>query len=83
VERHLIDGDLAAVKSPIETPSSRRMSSWTLMWWEEFDAYGQQFFSLIIPKQINLIRTAAWHSETETETGYLTPGDTQVRIAEG
>nr|GFC02731.1 RNA polymerase II largest subunit [Tanacetum cinerariifolium] len=42
---------------------------------------GKQFFSLIIPKQINLIRTAAWHSETET--GYLTPGDTQVRIAEG
>nr|GEW85148.1 hypothetical protein [Tanacetum cinerariifolium] len=32
-------------------------------------------------EKINLIRTAAWHSETET--GYLTPGDTQVRIAEG
>nr|GEW08390.1 ribonuclease H-like domain, reverse transcriptase, RNA-dependent DNA polymerase [Tanacetum cinerariifolium] len=38
-----------------------------LMWWEDFVAYGQQFFSLTIPKQINLIRTAAWHSE-ETET---------------
>ncbi|GJU06066.1 RNA polymerase II largest subunit [Tanacetum coccineum] len=42
---------------------------------------GKQVFSLIIPKQINLIRTAAWHSESET--GYLTPGDTQVRIEKG
>ncbi|GJU14127.1 DNA-directed RNA polymerase II subunit 1 [Tanacetum coccineum] len=60
-----------------------------LMWWEDFDGKvptptilkprllwtGKQVFSLIIPKQINLIRTAAWHSESET--GYLTPGDTQ------
>ncbi|GKF55591.1 RNA polymerase II largest subunit, partial [Tanacetum coccineum] len=28
-----------------------------------------------------LTRTAAWHSKSETE--YLTPGDTQVRIEEG
>ncbi|GJT03174.1 RNA polymerase II largest subunit [Tanacetum coccineum] len=66
-----------------------------LMWWEDFDRKvptpailkprplwtGKQVFSLIIPKQINLIRTAAWHSETET--GYLMPGDTQVRIEKG
>ncbi|GKC40857.1 DNA-directed RNA polymerase II subunit 1, partial [Tanacetum coccineum] len=66
-----------------------------LMWWEDFDGKvptptilkprllwtGKQVFSLIIPKQINLIRTAAWHSESET--GYLTPGDTQVRIEKG
>ena len=35
----------------------------------------------IVPKQINLIRTIAWHSETET--GHMTPGDTQVRIEKG
>ncbi|KAK9050837.1 hypothetical protein SSX86_030193 [Deinandra increscens subsp. villosa] len=66
-----------------------------LMWWEDFDGKvptpailkprplwtGKQVFNLIIPKQINLIRTAAWHSETET--GHLTPGDTQVRIEKG
>ncbi|GKA72757.1 DNA-directed RNA polymerase II subunit 1 [Tanacetum coccineum] len=66
-----------------------------LMRWEEFDGKvptptilkprplwtGKQVFSLIIPRQINLIRTAAWHSESET--GYLTPGDTQVRIEKG
>ena len=66
-----------------------------LMWWEDFDGKvptpailkprplwtGKQVFGLIIPKQINLIRTAAWH--LETETGYLTPGDTQVRIEKG
>ncbi|KAI7750930.1 hypothetical protein M8C21_003095 [Ambrosia artemisiifolia] len=66
-----------------------------LMWWEDFDGKvptptilkprplwtGKQVFNLIIPKQINLIRTSAWHSETET--GHLTPGDTQVRIEKG
>lgn len=66
-----------------------------LMWWEDFDGKvptptilkprplwtGKQVFNLIIPKQINLIRTAAWHSETET--GHMTPGDTQVRIEKG
>lgn len=66
-----------------------------LMWWEDFDGKvptptilkprplwtGKQVFNLIIPKQINLIRTAAWHSETES--GHLTPGDTQVRIEKG
>nr|GEY79323.1 DNA-directed RNA polymerase II subunit 1 [Tanacetum cinerariifolium] len=34
-----------------------------------------------IIEKINLIRIAAWHSETKT--GYLTPGDTQVRIEKG
>ena len=66
-----------------------------LMWWEDFDGKvpapailkprplwtGKQVFNLIISKQINLLRTSAWHSETET--GYITPGDTQVRIEKG
>lgn len=66
-----------------------------LMWWEDFDGKipapailkpgpywtGKQVFNLIIPKQINLIRTSAWHSESET--GSITPGDTQVRIERG
>ncbi|KAK4764009.1 hypothetical protein SAY87_013447 [Trapa incisa] len=66
-----------------------------LMWWEDFDGYvpppailkprplwtGKQVFNLIIPKQINLMRTSAWHSELET--GFITPGDTQVRIEKG
>ncbi|KAL5713952.1 DNA-directed RNA polymerase [Ranunculus cassubicifolius] len=66
-----------------------------LMWWEDFDGKipapailkprplwtGKQVFNLIIPKQINLLRTSAWHSETET--GFITPGDTQVRIEKG
>ncbi|KAK9271224.1 hypothetical protein L1049_026814 [Liquidambar formosana] len=66
-----------------------------LMWWEDFDGKipapailkprplwtGKQVFNLIIPKQINLIRTSAWHSESET--GFITPGDTQVRIERG
>jgi len=66
-----------------------------LMWWEDFDGKipapailkpgpywtGKQVFNLIIPKQINLIRTSAWHSEAET--GSITPGDTQVRIERG
>ncbi|RVW51612.1 DNA-directed RNA polymerase II subunit 1 [Vitis vinifera] len=63
-----------------------------LMWWEDFDGkipapailkprplwIRKQVFNLIIPKQINLLRYSAWHSECET--GFLTPGDTQVRI---
>ncbi|GJN12411.1 hypothetical protein PR202_ga30686 [Eleusine coracana subsp. coracana] len=67
----------------------------TLMWWEDFDGKvpapailkprpiwtGKQVFNLIIPKQINLIRFSAWHSETET--GFITPGDTVVRIEKG
>ncbi|XVE87489.1 hypothetical protein DITRI_Ditri18aG0121500 [Diplodiscus trichospermus] len=66
-----------------------------LMWWEDFDGKvpapailkprplwtGKQVFNLIIPKQINLLRTSAWHSETES--GFITPGDTQVRIEKG
>ncbi|KAI8012893.1 DNA-directed RNA polymerase II subunit 1 [Camellia lanceoleosa] len=66
-----------------------------LMWWEDFDGKipqpailkprplwtGKQVFNLIIPKQINLLRTSAWHAETET--GPITPGDTQVRIEKG
>ncbi|KAL4361846.1 hypothetical protein GQ457_04G021960 [Hibiscus cannabinus] len=66
-----------------------------LMWWEDFDGKvpapailkprplwtGKQVFNLIIPKQINLLRTSAWHSESET--GHITPGDTQVRIEKG
>ncbi|THU63645.1 hypothetical protein C4D60_Mb01t18000 [Musa balbisiana] len=66
-----------------------------LMWWEDFDGKvpapailkprplwtGKQVFNLIIPKQINLIRFSAWHSESET--GFITPGDTLVRIEKG
>ncbi|XP_021908335.1 DNA-directed RNA polymerase II subunit 1 [Carica papaya] len=66
-----------------------------LMWWEDFDGKipapailkprplwtGKQVFNLIIPKQINLIRYSAWHSDQET--GFITPGDTQVRIEKG
>ncbi|KAJ9703826.1 hypothetical protein PVL29_005200 [Vitis rotundifolia] len=66
-----------------------------LMWWKDFDGKipapailkprplwtGKQVFNLIIPKQINLLRYSAWHSECET--GFLTPGDTQVRIERG
>jgi len=66
-----------------------------LMWWEDFDGKipaptiykprpiwtGKQVFNLIIPKQINLIRTSAWHSESES--GIITPGDTLVRIEKG
>nr|CAD1830564.1 unnamed protein product [Ananas comosus var. bracteatus] len=66
-----------------------------LMWWEDFDGKipapailkprplwtGKQVFNLIIPKQINLIRTSAWH--LESETGFITPGDTLVRIEKG
>ncbi|KAL6222224.1 hypothetical protein ACLB2K_005616 [Fragaria x ananassa] len=66
-----------------------------LMWWEDFDGKvpapailkprplwtGKQVFNLIIPKQINLQRTSAWHSESET--GNITPGDTHVRIEKG
>ncbi|OVA08877.1 RNA polymerase [Macleaya cordata] len=66
-----------------------------LMWWEDFDGKipapailkprplwtGKQVFNLLIPKQINLLRTSAWHSESET--GFITPGDTQVRIERG
>nr|CAA36735.1 DNA-directed RNA polymerase [Arabidopsis thaliana] len=67
----------------------------TLMWWEDFDGKvpapailkprplwtGKQVFNLIIPKQINLLRYSAWHADTET--GFITPGDTQVRIERG
>ncbi|KAL3734156.1 hypothetical protein ACJRO7_023493 [Eucalyptus globulus] len=66
-----------------------------LMWWEDFDGKvptpailkprplwtGKQVFNLIIPKQINLLRNSAWHSESEP--GFITPGDTQVRIEKG
>uniref|UniRef100_A0A6N2NI13 DNA-directed RNA polymerase subunit n=1 Tax=Salix viminalis TaxID=40686 RepID=A0A6N2NI13_SALVM len=66
-----------------------------LMWWEDFDGKvpaptivkprplwtGKQVFNLIIPKQINLIRTSAWH--TDSERGMITPGDTLVRIEKG
>lgn len=66
-----------------------------LMWWEDFDGKipqptilkprplwtGKQVFNLIIPKQINLTRIAAWHADTER--GPITPGDTQVRIEKG
>lgn len=66
-----------------------------LMWWEDFDGKvpapailkprplwtGKQVFNLIIPKQINLQRTSAWHSEAES--GNITPGDTFVRIEKG
>ncbi|KAL5727166.1 DNA-directed RNA polymerase [Ranunculus cassubicifolius] len=66
-----------------------------LMWWEDFDGKipapailkpkplwtGKQVFNLIIPKEINLMRTSSWHSDSET--GFLTPGDTQVRIERG
>ena len=47
------------------------MSHWT----------GKQVFNLIIPKQINLLRYSAWHNDSEK--GYITPGDTQVRIEKG
>jgi DNA-directed RNA polymerase II subunit RPB1 len=66
-----------------------------LMWWEDFDGKipiptilkprplwtGKQIFSLIIPKQINLMRQAFWHPDTET--GDISPGDTVVRIEKG
>ncbi|KAK3224411.1 hypothetical protein Dsin_011436 [Dipteronia sinensis] len=66
-----------------------------LMWWEDFDGKvpqpailkprplwtGKQVFNLIIPKQINLMRTAAWHSEADK--GLLTVGDTLIRIEKG
>uniref|UniRef100_A0A0E0KYK6 DNA-directed RNA polymerase subunit n=1 Tax=Oryza punctata TaxID=4537 RepID=A0A0E0KYK6_ORYPU len=66
-----------------------------LMWWEDFDGKvpapailkprpiwtGKQVFNLIIPKQINLIRFSSWHSEAAT--GFITPGDTMVRIEKG
>ena len=66
-----------------------------LMWWEDFDGKvptaailkpkpiwtGKQVFNLIIPKLINLIRFSAWHAETEC--GYITLGDTMVRIEKG
>ncbi|KAK4368173.1 hypothetical protein RND71_011965 [Anisodus tanguticus] len=66
-----------------------------LMWWEDFDGKvpapailkprplwtGKQVFNLIIPKQINLLRYSAWHNDSEK--GYITPGDTQVRIEKG
>ncbi|EMS51654.1 DNA-directed RNA polymerase II subunit RPB1 [Triticum urartu] len=66
-----------------------------LMWWEDFDGKvpapailkprpiwtGKQVFNLIIPKLINLISFSAWHAETEC--GFITPGDTMVRIEKG
>eukprot|EP00253_Pinus_taeda_P007579 PITA_07579 len=66
-----------------------------LMWWEDFDGKipvptilkprpiwtGKQVFNLIIPKQINLIRHASWHLDSESEL--TTPGDTVVRIEKG
>ncbi|XP_074308455.1 DNA-directed RNA polymerase II subunit RPB1-like isoform X1 [Silene latifolia] len=66
-----------------------------LMWWEDLGVNipqpailkprpiwtGKQVLNLIIPKQINLVRFAAWHQETEK--GFLTPGDTRVLIEKG
>ncbi|KAI4976128.1 hypothetical protein ZWY2020_049735 [Hordeum vulgare] len=66
-----------------------------LMWWEDFDGMvpapailkprpiwtGKQVFNLIIPKLISLIGFSAWHAETEC--GFVTPGDTVVRIEKG
>lgn len=66
-----------------------------LMWWEDFDGKipapailkprplwtGKQVFNLIIPKQINLQRNAAWHQDDEK--GPITPGDTVVRVEKG
>lgn len=66
-----------------------------LMWWEDFDGKipqpailkprplwtGKQVFNLIIPKQINLMKAAAWHSDLDK--GLLTVGDTLVRIEKG
>eukprot|EP00897_Mesotaenium_endlicherianum_P002261 jgi/Mesen1/2062/ME000150S01157 len=66
-----------------------------LMWWEDFDGKmpiptilkprplwtGKQVFSLFIPRAVNLIRFAAWHPDTES--GEMSPGDTQVRIEQG
>ncbi|XP_057856467.2 DNA-directed RNA polymerase II subunit RPB1 [Cryptomeria japonica] len=66
-----------------------------LLWWEDFDGKvpspvilkprslwtGKQVFNLIIPRQINLIRYSSWHSESES--GFITPGDTCVRIEKG
>lgn len=66
-----------------------------LMWWDDFEGdiawpavikprplwTGKQVFNLIIPEQINLVRYSAWHQETEV--GFMTPGDTQVRIEKG
>ncbi|CAH9094797.1 unnamed protein product [Cuscuta epithymum] len=66
-----------------------------LMWWGDFDGKvpapailkprplwtGKQVFNLIIPKAINLIRYSSWH--LDTEKGFITPRDTQVRIEKG
>ncbi|CAL9110471.1 unnamed protein product, partial [Musa textilis] len=66
-----------------------------LMWWEDFDGKipapailkprplwtGKQVLSLVIPKQINLMKFSGWHAESET--GFITPGDTVVRIEKG
>ncbi|MQM10300.1 hypothetical protein Taro_043192 [Colocasia esculenta] len=66
-----------------------------LMWWEDFEGKvpapailkprplwtGKQVFNLIIPKQVNLIRQSAWHDEEEK--GFITPGDTLVRMERG
>ena len=66
-----------------------------LMWWEDFDGKilmpailkpkllwtGKQVFNLIIPRQINLVRFSACHSELEI--GFNTLGDTIVRIEKG
>ncbi|WVZ87666.1 hypothetical protein U9M48_034272 [Paspalum notatum var. saurae] len=66
-----------------------------LMWWQDFDGNiparailkpkpiwtGKQVFNLIIPKQINFIRSSAWHYEEEN--GFITPSDTTVRIEKG
>lgn len=66
-----------------------------LMWWEDFDGKipaptilkprplwtGKQIFSLIIPKQINLVRPAAWHDDTDSAD--FSVGDTMVRIEKG
>ncbi|KAJ7526580.1 hypothetical protein O6H91_16G013300 [Diphasiastrum complanatum] len=66
-----------------------------LMWWEDFEGKvptptilkprplwtGKQIFSLIIPKQVNLIRQAMWHNDSEPAD--ISPGDTVVRIEKG
>lgn len=66
-----------------------------LMWWEDFDGKlpqptilkprplwtGKQVVSLIIPKQINLVRMAA--SQLDSDNGILTAGDNRVLIEKG
>ncbi|PHT99153.1 Protein HUA ENHANCER 2 [Capsicum chinense] len=66
-----------------------------LMWWEDFEGKvptpvilkpsklltGKQVFYLIIPTQIKLLRYFVWNNDSEK--GYITLGDAQVRIEKG